>query len=218
MFTTITNLSTTIITAYDNAYSLLWYSPNEDNRGELIEDILFNSNHFTLNTNTPTSLPPNQTQQPTLADITTASADLHDCTSWQTIHSLTSDHLTLLTTLSIHHKAKTTHFHFCIAITNYQKADWTSFKQHVEDFISYRPHSTNLHEANKHLIKTILNADRLFIPKGNQKSTNHTHLVMPICKLIYHCNHICKQNISYPQIITLNNHINRQIQKYETNN
>ena len=82
---------------------------------------------MTLNTNTPTCLPPIQTQQPTSPDITTASADLHDCTSWQSIHSLTSGHLPLLTTLSIHHKTKTTRIHFTKTITNYQKADWKSF-------------------------------------------------------------------------------------------
>ena len=58
--TTITNLSNTIITADVNAQSSLWYSPNEDLRGEFIEDILLNSNHITLKTNTPTRLPPNQ--------------------------------------------------------------------------------------------------------------------------------------------------------------
>ena len=107
--TTITNLPNTIITADVNAHSSLWYSPTEDHRGELIEDILLNSNHITLNTNTPTRLPPNQTQQPTSPDITTASANLHDHTSWQTVHSLTSDHLPLLTTISIHNQTKTTH-------------------------------------------------------------------------------------------------------------
>ena len=72
----------------------------EDNRGELIEDILLNSNQITLNTNTPTCLPSNQTQQPTSSEITTASADLHDYTSWQTNHSHTSDHLPSLTSFN----------------------------------------------------------------------------------------------------------------------
>ena len=96
-------------------------------------------------------------------------------------------------------------------MTNYQKVNWTSFKEHVENFISYRPHSTNVQEANKHLIKAILDANRIFIPKRNHNSTNHTHLPMHIHKPILHRNHICKQNRSDPQIITLNNHINKQI-------
>ena len=90
--TAITTLPNTIITADVNTHLPLWYLPTEDHRGELIEDILLNSNHITLNTNTPTHLPPNQTQQPTSPEITTALADLHDCTSWQIIHFLTSDY------------------------------------------------------------------------------------------------------------------------------
>ena len=142
-------------------------------------------------------------QQPNSPDITTASADLHDCTSSQTIHSLTSSHLPLFTTsvqnplmpfccvlgkdtlwhfpllgglpvLNVNHisiklqadsnilasleagrgnclpyvlalsvaflrirrinikiKIKKTCFHFTKIITNYQKTDWTTFKQHV---------------------------------------------------------------------------------------
>ena len=92
----------------------------------------------------------------------------------------------------------------------YLKADWTSFKQHVEHLISNRSHTTNVHEANKHLIKAILDASfsaRLFIPKKNQNITNHTHLPMHICMLIHHHNHIRKQNRSDPKITILNNHI-----------
>ena len=124
--------------------------PTKDHRGELIKDILLNSNYITQNTNTPTRLQLNQTQQPTSSGSTTASTDLHYCTSWQTIHSFTSDHSTLITTLSIYHKTKTAHSHFTKTITNYQKADWISFK-HVENLISCRPHSTNVLEANKYL-------------------------------------------------------------------
>ena len=49
-FTTITNLPNTIITADVNDHSPLWYSPTEDNRGELIEDIMLSFNQITLNT------------------------------------------------------------------------------------------------------------------------------------------------------------------------
>ena len=57
-FTTITNLPNTTITTDVNAHSPLWYSPTEDHRRELIEDILLNSKHITLSTNTPIRLPP----------------------------------------------------------------------------------------------------------------------------------------------------------------
>ena len=96
-FTTIAYLLNKIITTDVNTHSPLWYSPTKDHRGELIKDILLNSNHITQNTNTPACLLFNQQHKPTSPNITTASADLHDCTSWQTIHSLISDHLPLFT-------------------------------------------------------------------------------------------------------------------------
>ena len=74
---------------------MLFANQRGEPRGELIKDILLNSHHITLNTNIPTYLPLNQTQQPNSPDITTASADVHDCPSWETIHSLTTDHLPL---------------------------------------------------------------------------------------------------------------------------
>ena len=81
MLKTITNLPNTIITADVNAHSPLWYSQTQDHREELIENIQLNSHHIKLSTNTATRLPHNQTQQPTSSDITTGSADLHDCTN-----------------------------------------------------------------------------------------------------------------------------------------
>ena len=96
-------LPNTIITAEVNAHSPLWYLSTEDH-GELIKDILLNSHHITLNTSIPTRLPTTykshttsfiRHNKPTSSDITTTSADLHDCTSWQAIHSLTYDHLPL---------------------------------------------------------------------------------------------------------------------------
>ena len=95
-FTTITNLPNAIITATVNAPSPSWYLPTEDHRKKLVKDILLNSNHITLNTNTSIRLLPNQTQPSTSPDIITASADLHDRTSWHTIHSFRSDHLPYL--------------------------------------------------------------------------------------------------------------------------
>ena len=77
------------------------------------------------------------------------------------------------------------------------------------------PHNTNVHEANKHLIKAILDADRLFIPKRNHNSTNHSHLPMHISKRIHHRNYIRKQNRSDPQIITLSNHIKKQLHEHK---
>ena len=119
----------------------------------------------------------------------------------KTISSLASDHY-CYSSPSVHHKTKTTPSYFTKTITNYQKSIWTSFKHHIKDLIFYRPHSTNVHEANKHFVEAILDADRLFIFTENENSTNCTHLPRHICKLLQQRNHSCKRNRS-PQIITL---------------
>ena len=51
----------------------------------------------------------------------------------------------------------------------------------------------------------------------DSSSFERNHLPVHICKLIHHRNHIHKQNQSDPQIITLNNHINKQIHEHKTN-
>ena len=60
------------------------------------------------------------------------------CITWQTIHSLTSNHLPLLT-VSMQHKTKRTCFHFTKTITNYQKADWTSLNNMLRILSSTNP-------------------------------------------------------------------------------
>ena len=49
---------------------------------------------------------------------------------------------------AMHHKTKTTPSHFTKTKTSYQKFNWTSFKHHIEDFIFYRPHFTNVHKVS----------------------------------------------------------------------
>ena len=94
---------------------------------------------------------------------------------------------------------KTSPSHFTKTITNYQKADWTSLKQHVENLISHIPNPTNIYVANKSCQNNSA-FDKLFIYKENQNSTNCTHLPMNICKLIQHRIHICNQNRAILQI------------------
>ena len=194
----------------------LLHSPTEDYREELIKEILLSSNHITLNKNSPTRLLPNQTQQFTVPEMNTASANLHNFTIGQIIHSLKSNLLLLLTALSIHHKTTITSLHFIetIPIT---KGNQISFRQHVEDLISYRPHTTKVHETSKHLIKAIFDADRLFILK--EITTIQITLTYPCIfaslsiKKIRFPNKIDQVHKS----LLLNNHINKQIHEPKTN-
>ena len=100
----ITNIPNSIITGDVNAHSTLWHSYTDDHRGELISETLYNSNHITLNTDTPTRVPNNAHQQPTSPDITTISSSLYNRTTWKTIHALNSDHLPILLTIQTDNK------------------------------------------------------------------------------------------------------------------
>ena len=50
----ITNITHSVLTRDVNAHSTLWHSYTDDHRGQLIAVVISNSDHITLNTNTPT--------------------------------------------------------------------------------------------------------------------------------------------------------------------
>ena len=52
-----TNIPHSVLTRDVNAHSILWHSDTDYYRGQLISDVISNSDHITLNTNTPTSVP-----------------------------------------------------------------------------------------------------------------------------------------------------------------
>ena len=86
-----------------NAHSTLWHSYTDNHKGQLIADVISNSDHITLNTNIPTRMPSTTIQHTSSPDITTVSNTLYNRTSWTTQHSLSSDHLPIITTINIRH-------------------------------------------------------------------------------------------------------------------
>ena len=103
----ITNIPHSVLTGDVNAHSTLWLSYTDDHIGQLIADVISNSDHITLNTNTPTGVPNTTLQQTSSPDITTVSNTLYNRTSWTTQHALSSDHLPKITTINIRHLQKT---------------------------------------------------------------------------------------------------------------
>ena len=95
----ITNILHSVLTGHVNAHSTLWHSYTDDHRGQLIADVISNSDHITLNT--PTRVPSTIPQQTSSPDITTVSNTLYNRTLWTTQHALSSDHLPLITTINI---------------------------------------------------------------------------------------------------------------------
>ena len=102
----VTNMPDSILTGGVNAYSTPSYSHIDDHRGQLNSDLINNSEHITLNTDTPTRVPHTTLQQATSPDITTISTTLYSRTSWHTIHALNSEPLPIITTINTHIKYK----------------------------------------------------------------------------------------------------------------
>ena len=77
----ITNTPHSVPTRDVNTHSTLRHSYNDDHRGHLIADVISNSDHITLNTNTPTKVPNTALQHISSPDITTVSNTLYNRTS-----------------------------------------------------------------------------------------------------------------------------------------
>ena len=173
-FIHLTTLNNTIIAGDVNAHDQLWHSPTTDHRGALIADIIMNSTHNTLNTNTPTRKPPHTDQQPTSPDITTAPNNITRLLTWTTLHKHSSDHLPILITYNTRtkfrlHQPLTTY-------TNYRKALWTDFTQEIEHALSDTTPSDNPHRTNSILTSIILQADKHNIPHGKIRNK---HKLLP---------------------------------------
>ena len=96
----ITNIPHSFFIGDVNGHSTLWHSYTDDHRGQLIADVISNSDHITLNINTPTRVPNTTLQQTSSPDITTVSNTLYNRTWWTTQHALSSDHLPIIATIN----------------------------------------------------------------------------------------------------------------------
>ena len=209
----ITNLPNSIISGDINAHSPIWHSHTTDHRGDLIADLLGNSDHITLNTNTHTRLPFAANQRPTSPDITSITTNLYNRTHWETLNALNSDHLPILTTIN-------TRTNFRLqqnrqTYTNYNKANWQNFTTETESsFRNINPPS-DTHTANKILTNIILNADKHNIPKGK---IQHNCKLLPedIRTKINTRNNIRKHNPLDPNLAQLNKEITSDKQHHKT--
>ena len=206
------SLSNSIITGDINAHSKMWHSNTNDHRGSLISDIINNSDHITLNTNTHTRTPFAKNQCNTSPDITIIPNDIFLNSSWKTNYALSSDHLPIITVINTrtHFKLSTLRNSF----TNYNKANWENFTQEIDEFLIDCPQPTNVHVGNKTLTNAILTADKHNIPKGKIKNQQHP-LPSEILDLIHERNQIRKINSKDLRIKDLNDNINKQIQQHK---
>ena len=98
----ITNIPHSVLIGDVNAHPTLWHSYTGDHIGQLISDVIRNSDHITLDI--PTRVPKTTLQHTSSSDMTTVSHTLYKRTSWTTQHALLSDHSLIITTINIRHE------------------------------------------------------------------------------------------------------------------
>ena len=203
----------TILTGDFNAHHHQWHSPTTDHRGQIISDLLDNSNHITLNQNTPTRLPTTANQQPTSPDLTTASNDISRFVTWTTLNKMNSDHLPIKITYNTRSNFRQPQYRQ--SYTNYKKADWDNFTNHIEERLMDANDITDVHTANKILTQAILNADKYYIPKGKIK---HVLALLPehIRNLINNRDAIRTDNPTDERLTDINQQINTETETYKT--
>ena len=197
----ITNIPHSVLTGDVNAHSTLWHSYTDDHRGQLIADGISNSDHITLNTNTPTRVPNTTLQQTSSPDIITVSNTLYNRTSWTTQHALSSDHLPIITTINIRHDYRLQQNRR--TFTNYKKAGWTQFTEDTESAFAQTTIPTNIHTANIIFTNIILMADKQNIPKGKMHSNCRLLPEDIVCKITQR-NNIRRANTCDPSLKLLN--------------
>ena len=158
----------------------------------MIADIISNSTHIVLNSNTPTRQP-HIDQNPTVPDISTDSNTLANKTTWTTLTALGSDHLPILIT-------------YCTKVTIRQQtsrrslANWEEYTREIEQALENAQPPQDVHIG-----KIILSADKHNIPKGKMHHKSKL-LIQGVRTLIQHRNQIRSQ------LPELNKRIDKQIQ------
>ena len=118
----------------------------DDHRGQLIAYVISNSDHITLNTNTPTRVSSTTLQQTSSPYITAVSNTLYNRTSWTTQHTLSSDHLPIISTINIRHDYRQQHNRR--TFTNYKKVTEHNSRK------TQRPLSLRLPSTPAHTLPT----------------------------------------------------------------
>ena len=210
----ITNIPHSVLTGDVNAHSTLWHSYTDDHRGQLIADVISNSDHITLNTNTPTRVPNTTLQLTSSPAITTVSNTLYNWTLWTTQHALSSDHLPIITTINIRHDYRLQQNRR--TFTNYKKADWTRFTEDTESAFAQTTIPTNIDTANIIFTNIILMADKHNILKGKMHSNCRLLPEDIVCKITQR-NNIRRANTCDPALKLLNEERTSDILQHKQN-
>lgn len=94
IFHCLANFTKVVIGGDFNAHSSVWGNDYQDSKGEIILDIINNSNMILLNDQSKTFVPIQLNRKATAIDLTLCTANIHNSLIWKTLqHSIGSHHL-----------------------------------------------------------------------------------------------------------------------------
>ena len=134
----------TLILGDFNAHHPSWYSRSTDTRGRKMADSINGFDYGILNWDSPTRVPPNA--EPSSPDVSLASASLITSCSWQTLSTLSSDHLPILIRLQMKTPSNPG---LRQTYVNLKKANWDRYRQEVEAVLSKRSLPTDCQRDEK---------------------------------------------------------------------
>ena len=140
----------TLILGDFNAHHPSWYSRSTDARGKRMDDSITGSDYGILNWDSPTKVPSNTASSS--PDVSLASTSLITSCSWQTLSTLSSDHLPILIRLQM---KTTTIPGLRLTYANLKKATWDRHRQKVEAAMSKRSLPTDCQRDEK-IFRTVL--------------------------------------------------------------
>ena len=205
-----------IVVSDINGHSEDWYSESQtDHRGTTIEEILSFSDALIINEDVPTRKPFNRGNnniQDTAPDITAIPAKYAAFTQWETVTQLSSDHLPIIITIN----SATTNKKKNKTFTNYKKAKWKEFKEHIENKIENFTEIEDPHQLNRILTEAIIESDKLYIPKGCIR-TKSEPIPEQIRLLIAERNELRQVNSRNPALTQLNEQIKQEVREQKRN-
>ena len=183
-----------------NAHHPSWYSRSTDTRGKRMDDSINVSDYGILNWDSPTRVP--QNAESSSPDVSLASTSLITSCSWQTLSTLSSDHLPIIIRLQM---KTTTTPGLRRTYVNLKKADWNIYRQEVETALSKRSLPTYCQRDEKIFRTVLLKAASHHIHTGRHR-LNDEHVPAYILDVMTRRDDLRKRDPTSPELPRLSTH------------
>ena len=188
-----------------NAHHPSWYSGSTDTRGRKMADTINGSDHGILNWDSPTRVPPNA--EPSSPDLSLSSASLITSCSWQTLSTLSSDHLPILIRLQMKTTPKPGLRQTYVSL---KKANCDIYRLEVEDALSKCSLPTDCQRDEKILRTILLKAASHHIPTERHR-LHEEPVPAEILDVMTRRDDLRKRDRTSPELPRLNKDIQKRI-------